>query len=69
MRAVKQEVWNEAENGKWDWGETVKLSPHTRVRLARLARKTLTPRFTDLFTDFEKKPTVLQSTNFHATPL
>ena len=39
------------------------------MRLARLARKTLTPRFTDLFTDFEKKPTVLQSTNFHATPL
>ena len=30
------------------------LSPHTR--------KTLTPRFTDFFTDFEKKnPTVLQS--------
>ena len=25
------------------------------------ARKTLTPRFTDCFTDFEKKPTVLQS--------
>jgi len=25
------------------------------------ARKTLTPRFTDFFTDFEKKPTVLQS--------
>ena len=25
------------------------------------ARRTLTPRFTDFFTDFEKKPTVLQS--------
>ena len=25
------------------------------------ARKTLTPRFTDFFTDFEEKPTVLQS--------
>ena len=25
------------------------------------ARKTLTPRFTDFVTDFEKKPTVLQS--------
>ena len=25
------------------------------------ARKTLSPRFTDFFTDFEKKPTVLQS--------
>ena len=31
-------------------------------REARFARKTLTPRFTDFFTDFEKKkPTVLQS--------
>ena len=29
------------------------------------ARKTLTPRFTDFFTDFEKKPTVLQSNDFH----
>ena len=33
----KQKVWNEAENGERDWGET------------------LTPRFTDFFTDFEKK--------------
>ena len=34
------------------------LSPHTpygRVRLARFARKALRPRFTDFFTDFEKK--------------
>ena len=42
-----------------------RLSPHTpsgRVRLARFALKTRTPRFTDFFTDFEKKkPTVLQS--------
>ena len=38
-RAVKQKVWNEAEN----------------------ARETLTPRFTNFFTDFEKKTTVLQS--------
>ena len=33
-RAVKQEVWNEAENRERDWGETLKivvflLSPHT----------------------------------------
>ena len=28
---------------------------------ALCARTTLTPRFTDFFTDFEKKPTVLQS--------
>ena len=32
-RAVKQKVWNEAEN----------------------ARETLTPRFTNFFTDFEEK--------------
>ena len=65
-RAVKQKVWNEAENRERDWGETLKirfffLSPHTpdgRVRLARFApraRKTLRPRFTDFFTNFEKK--------------
>ena len=36
-RAVKQKVWNEAENRERDWGET------------------FTPRFTDFFTDFEKK--------------
>ena len=40
-------------------GQTVFfLSPHRpygRVRLALRARKTLTPRFTDFFTDFEKK--------------
>ena len=48
-RAVKQKVCNEAENRERDWGETLR------------ARKTLTPRFTDFFTDFEKKPTVLQS--------
>ena len=40
-RAVKQKVWNEAEN---------------RARLGR-DPKTLTPRFTDFFTDFEKKKT------------
>ena len=45
-RAVKQKVWNESENKERDWGET----PHT-LR----ARKTLTPRFTDFFTDFEEK--------------
>ena len=38
-------------------------SPALRAREARAlrARKTLTPRFTDFFSDFEKKPTVLQS--------
>ena len=62
MRTVKQKVWNEAENRERDWGEKLKnaydtifFSPIGRVRLARFARKTLTPRFTDFFTDFEKK--------------
>ena len=46
--------------------EFLKLSAtadrHGRVRLAIRARKTLTPRFTDSFTDCEKKkPSVLQS--------
>ena len=57
-------VWKEAENRDRDWGETLKirffLSPHTpyrRVGLARFALKTLTPRLTDSFTDFEKKKT------------
>ena len=47
-RVVKQKVWNEAENRERDWGETLSACE------AR-ARKTLTPRFTDFFTDFEKK--------------
>ena len=46
--AVKQKVWNEAENRERDWGETLSACE------AR-ARKTLTPRFTDFFTDFEEK--------------
>ena len=63
-RAVKQKVWNEAENRERDWGETLKirffsLASHAlRACEARAlrARKTLTPRFTNFFTDFEKKP-------------
>ena len=43
-RAVKQKVWNEAENSR-----------ACEARALRRARKTLTPRFTDFFTDFEKK--------------
>ena len=62
-RAVKQKVGNEAENRKRDWGETIKirffsLASHAlRAGQARTLRacKTLTPRFTDFFTDFEKK--------------
>ena len=33
-RAVKQKVWNKAENRERDWGET----PYGRVRLVRFAR-------------------------------
>ena len=60
-QAVKQKVWNEAENRERDWGETLKFFPVASHALwacearALRARKTLTPRFTDFFTDFEKK--------------
>ena len=44
-RAVKQKVWNDAENRDWDWVETLKCffflsppMPYGRVRLARFAR-------------------------------
>ena len=50
-RAVKRKVWNEAENIERDWGETLWACEARERR----ARKTLTPRFTDFFTDFEKK--------------
>ena len=42
------------------------LQPFRRVRLALRTRKILTACFTDFFTDFEKKPTVLQS-SLHMT--
>ena len=53
-------MWNEAENRERDWGETLKirfLSHALRACEARAvrARKTLTARFTDFFTDFEEK--------------
>ena len=58
-RAVKRKVWNEAENRERDWGETLAShalrKPDGHVRLVRFALKTLTPRFTDFFTNFEKK--------------
>ena len=58
-----REQSNEAENRERDWGETLKirfffLSSHARRACedrALRARKPLTPRFTDFFTDFEKK--------------
>ena len=49
-RAVKQKVWNEAENRERDWGETPKIrtvgffpSSLGCVRLARFARVRLLP--------------------------
>ena len=49
----QSKVWNEPENRERDRGE--------RERRACEARATLTPRFSDFFTDFKKKkPTVLQ---------
>ena len=49
-RAVKQKVCNEAENRELKT-ESVRACEARALR----ARKTLTPRFTDFFTDFEKK--------------
>ena len=70
-RAVKQKVWNEAENRERDWGETLKekqtvgffLSPCTpygcaRLVLVRLLRHALPISLLIL----RKKSTVLQST-------
>ena len=51
MRAVKQKVWNEAENRQQDWAHARRACEARELH----ARKTLRPRFTDFFTDFEKK--------------
>ena len=48
-RAVKQKVWNEAENRERDYA--LRACEARAVR----AHKTLTPRVTDFFTDFEEK--------------
>ena len=55
-RTAKQTIWNEAENRERDWGETLKIRLTSCETRPLRARKTLTPRFTDFFTDFEKKP-------------
>ena len=46
-------------------GRDAKYNFFSLVSHALLAGKTLTPRFTDFFTDFEKKMTVLQSILFY----
>ena len=50
-RAVKQKVWNEAENSERDWGEMLKIRffPLASKARALRARKTLTPQFTFFF--------------------
>ena len=64
-RAVKQKVWNEAENRERDWGET--SQPHTpygRVSLARFAPvRLLRHALLIALLILRKKPTVLQSTS------
>ena len=58
-RAVKQKVWNEAENRERDWRETLFS---LRVRLARVARVRLFRyALTISLLILRKKPTVLQS--------
>ena len=54
-RAVKQRVWNEAENRERDWGETLFFSLRACEARELRVRKTHTPRVTDFFTDFEGK--------------
>ena len=51
---------SKAENRERDWGETLKirffsLASHACEARAVRAHKTLTPRVTDFFTDFEEK--------------
>ena len=53
-RVVKQKVWNEAEKRERDWGETL-FSRRACDASALRVCKTLTLRFIDLLTDFEKK--------------
>ena len=60
MRAVKQKVWNEAENRERDWGETLKNTES--VRAQRLLRHALPISLLIL----RKEPTALQSSHERA---
>ena len=55
----REKVSNKAENRERDWGEALKIRLLNALRAcearALRARETLKPRFTDFFTDFEKK--------------
>ena len=60
-RAVKQKVWNEAENIERDWGETLKIRLR-QVRRARFARAILFRHALPIsLLILRKKLTVLQS--------
>ena len=61
VRILRIQVRASSQNKKS--GTRLKTESETEETEARVlrARKTLTPRFADFFTDFEKKPTVLQS--------
>ena len=62
-RAVKQKVWNEAENRERDWGETLKIRTVFFSRLTRFARVRLLRHALPIsLLILRKKPTVLQST-------
>ena len=72
-RAVKQKDGNKAEN-RARLGRDVIFSLSSHARRACEARalrpcKTLSPRFTDFFSDFEKNPTVLQCIVFVTFPV
>ena len=58
-RAVKQKVWNEAENRERDWGETLKI----RFFFSRLTGPTGVwgSRYRFLYWFWEKNTTILQS--------
>ena len=65
-RAVKQKVWNEAENRERDWGETLKirffsLASHALRGHARLAALACVRLLRHALPILRKKPTVLQS--------
>ena len=72
-RAVKQKVGNKAENRARLGRDVIfSLASHAlRACEARALRpcKTLSPRFTDFFSDFEKNPTVLQCIVFVTFPV
>ena len=64
-RAVKQKVWNEAENRERDWGDTLKYDWHARrVRLSRIARVRFSSHVLPIsLLILRKTPTVLQSSD------